>query len=89
MLQRSLPVVGVLGCMAERLKERLFDSRSVDIVAGPDALRSVPRLIDLFMQVLRMSDDFVTVALRAQHRAKQPAIHWCLGAEASRGRGAH
>ena len=52
--RRSLPVVGVLGCMAERLKERLFDSRNVDIVAGPDALRSVPSLIDLFMQVLRM-----------------------------------
>lgn len=45
------PVVGVLGCMAERLKERLFSAKSVDIVAGPDALRSVPDLIDLFIQV--------------------------------------
>ena len=46
------PVVGILGCMAERLKERLFSAKTVDIVAGPDALRSVPDLIDLFIQVL-------------------------------------
>uniref|UniRef100_A0A1D2A981 CDK5RAP1-like protein n=1 Tax=Auxenochlorella protothecoides TaxID=3075 RepID=A0A1D2A981_AUXPR len=42
------PVVGVLGCMAERLKHRLLESeRLVDIVAGPDAYRDLPRLIDL------------------------------------------
>ncbi len=40
------PVVGVLGCMAERLKEQLLDrDKLVDIVAGPDAYRDVPRLI--------------------------------------------
>ena len=40
------PVVGVLGCMAERLKEQLLDrEKLVDIVAGPDAYRDVPRLI--------------------------------------------
>jgi len=39
-------VVGVLGCMAERLKERLLDTeRLADIVAGPDAYRDLPRLI--------------------------------------------
>lgn len=38
--QRAAPVVGVLGCMAERLKQRLLESdRLVDIVAGPDAYR--------------------------------------------------
>ena len=47
-------MVGVLGCMAERLKERLFSAKTVDIVAGPDALRSVPDLIDLFIQVLSL-----------------------------------
>ncbi|PSC68658.1 CDK5 regulatory subunit-associated 1 [Micractinium conductrix] len=42
------PVVGVLGCMAERLKQRLLESdRLVDIVAGPDAYRDLPRLIDI------------------------------------------
>ena len=40
-------VVGVLGCMAERLKAKLLDEEKlVDIVAGPDAYRSLPGLID-------------------------------------------
>ena len=41
------PVVGVLGCMAERLKVKLLDSdKLVDLVAGPDAYRDIPRLLD-------------------------------------------
>ena len=44
---RPLPVVGVLGCMAERLKGQLLESgRLVDIVCGPDAYRDLPRMID-------------------------------------------
>ena len=39
-------IVGILGCMAERLKEALLDSGKVDLVAGPDAYRSLPALID-------------------------------------------
>ena len=38
-------VTGILGCMAERLREALLESGKVDIVAGPDAYRSLPRLI--------------------------------------------
>lgn len=39
-------VVGVLGCMAERLKSQLLDEEKlVDLVAGPDAYRSLPDLI--------------------------------------------
>ena len=38
-------VVGVMGCMAERLKEKLLDNPAVDIVAGPDAYRDLPRLV--------------------------------------------
>lgn len=38
-------VVGVLGCMAERLKEKLLEHPVVDLVAGPDAYRDLPRLI--------------------------------------------
>ena len=39
-------VVGVLGCMAERLKEKLLDEEKlVDIVAGPDSYRALPGLI--------------------------------------------
>ena len=39
-------LVGILGCMAERLKEALLDSGKVDIVAGPDAYRSLPELLE-------------------------------------------
>ena len=38
-------VVGVLGCMAQRLKEKLLEHPAVDIVAGPDAYRDLPRLV--------------------------------------------
>jgi tRNA-2-methylthio-N6-dimethylallyladenosine synthase len=39
-------VVGVLGCMAERLKEQVFEKNNlVDIIAGPDAYRDLPNLI--------------------------------------------
>jgi tRNA-2-methylthio-N6-dimethylallyladenosine synthase len=40
-------VVGVLGCMAERLKKQLLEEEKlVDLVAGPDAYRDLPGLID-------------------------------------------
>ena len=40
-------LVGVLGCMAERLKEKfLEEEKLVDIVVGPDAYRDLPRLIN-------------------------------------------
>ena len=41
-----LPYIGVLGCMAERLKEKLLDEDSVDFVCGPDAYRDIPRLLN-------------------------------------------
>lgn len=40
-------VVGVLGCMAERLKAKLLEQEQmVDIVVGPDAYRDLPNLLD-------------------------------------------
>lgn len=40
--------VGVLGCMAERLKDKLLGPKGyVDIVAGPDAYRDLPRLLSI------------------------------------------
>lgn len=39
-------VIGILGCMAERLKDKLLDSHKVDLVAGPDAYRSLPEMLD-------------------------------------------
>ncbi len=39
-------IIGVLGCMAERLKEQLVqEEKMVDIVAGPDAYRTLPQLV--------------------------------------------
>lgn len=39
-------VIGILGCMAERLSDRLLEGRdAVDVVAGPDAYRDLPRLV--------------------------------------------
>lgn len=38
--------IGVIGCMAERLKEKLLETEKlVDIVVGPDAYRSLPDLV--------------------------------------------
>ena len=37
--------IGILGCMAERLKDALLDTGKVDIVAGPDAYRCLPDLL--------------------------------------------
>ncbi len=40
-------VVGVLGCMAERLREKLLEEEKlVDLVVGPDAYRDIPRLVE-------------------------------------------
>ncbi len=40
-------IVGVLGCMAERLRKDLMESESfVDLVVGPDEYRSLPALVD-------------------------------------------
>ena len=36
-------IIGILGCMAERLKEKLLEK--VDLVAGPDSYRSLPELL--------------------------------------------
>lgn len=39
--------IGVLGCMAERLKEQLLEEeQSVDMIVGPDAYRNLPSLLD-------------------------------------------
>jgi len=45
--KRPQVIVGVLGCMAERLKEKLLVSdKMVDMVVGPDAYRDLPMLVE-------------------------------------------
>ncbi len=43
--QNSKLIIGVLGCMAERVKDELLEKHGVDLVAGPDAYMSLPDLI--------------------------------------------
>ncbi|MBR4756364.1 MAG: tRNA (N6-isopentenyl adenosine(37)-C2)-methylthiotransferase MiaB [Bacteroidales bacterium] len=43
--KRPEVIVGIVGCMAERLKDSLTDTGKVDLVAGPDAYRTIPELI--------------------------------------------
>ena len=47
-LRQSRPglIVGIVGCMAERLKDKLLETHKVDLVVGPDAYRSLPRLLE-------------------------------------------
>ena len=47
-LKRRKPslIIGILGCMAERLKDKLLNEEEiVDIVAGPDSYRDLPNLV--------------------------------------------
>jgi len=48
-MKRKKPtlIIGILGCMAERLKTQLLEEEKVvDIVVGPDAYRDLPRLVE-------------------------------------------
>ncbi|MBR3950400.1 MAG: tRNA (N6-isopentenyl adenosine(37)-C2)-methylthiotransferase MiaB [Bacteroidaceae bacterium] len=51
-LKRKKPhlIVGVLGCMAERVREELVTNHGVDLVAGPDAYLDLPALISAVEQ---------------------------------------
>ncbi|MGN1046836.1 MAG: tRNA (N6-isopentenyl adenosine(37)-C2)-methylthiotransferase MiaB, partial [Candidatus Cryptobacteroides sp.] len=43
--RREGVVIGIVGCMAERLKDKLLENGTVDVVAGPDSYRSLPDLV--------------------------------------------
>lgn len=58
-IKRKRPgvVLGVLGCMAERLKEDLLATcREVDIIAGPDAYRDLPQMLDQARQGMKVAN---------------------------------
>ncbi len=40
-------IIGIIGCMAERLKEKILDeAQFIDLIVGPDAYRELPQLIE-------------------------------------------
>ena len=43
--QRQKTIIGVIGCMAERMGQELIDTYGVDFVAGPDAYLDIPNLL--------------------------------------------
>ena len=43
--RQSRLIVGVIGCMAERIQQMLIDDYKVDVVAGPDSYLSLPELV--------------------------------------------
>ncbi len=61
-LKRTRPVViGVLGCMAQNLKQELLDAHpAIDVLAGPDAYRRLPELL---AQALERRERAVAVEL--------------------------
>jgi tRNA-2-methylthio-N6-dimethylallyladenosine synthase len=42
---RKSPIIGVIGCMAERMGQELINDFGVDFVAGPDAYLDIPNLL--------------------------------------------
>jgi MiaB/RimO family radical SAM methylthiotransferase len=59
-------VVGVLGCMAERLKTDLFQDGLADLVVGPDAYRDLPRLVADLIPEEANEQDVVGQAVNVQ-----------------------
>ena len=59
-------IVGVLGCMAERVKETLISNYGVDLVAGPDSYLDLPNLVG----AVEKGEKAINVALSSQETYK-------------------
>lgn len=79
----NLPLVGVLGCMAERLKEKLLDEKAVDLVCGPDAYRDLPRLLSIAVNksLVRSQESDTNEAVTLTSSADQLAANVKLSLE--------
>ncbi len=70
-------IIGVLGCMAERVKEELINNYQVDLVAGPDAYMDLPNLVGAVEQ----GEKAINVELSTQETYKDviplklPGVH--------------
>ncbi|MBQ0081440.1 MAG: tRNA (N6-isopentenyl adenosine(37)-C2)-methylthiotransferase MiaB [Alistipes sp.] len=67
--KRHSMLVGVIGCMAERLKDELHEN-GVDIVAGPDSYRRLPSLLDSALKGIKSID--VELSLEETYDDIQP-----------------
>ncbi|MCH8216156.1 MAG: tRNA (N6-isopentenyl adenosine(37)-C2)-methylthiotransferase MiaB [Planctomycetes bacterium] len=67
-LKKSKPdlVVGVIGCMGQRLGEELLAREEVDLVCGPD---QIPHIVDLCHQVITEKTKVLDVSDRIRHRS--------------------
>ncbi|XP_030633498.1 mitochondrial tRNA methylthiotransferase CDK5RAP1 [Chanos chanos] len=66
--------IGILGCMAERLKTELLErEKLVDVLAGPDAYRDLPRLLSLAQGGQRASN--VLLSLEETYADVMPVHH--------------
>ncbi len=80
-------IIGVLGCMAERLKSQLIEEeKMVDLIVGPDAYRDLPRLLELvrldsngvsaFISIMRGCENFCSYCVvpftRGKERSRDP-----------------
>jgi tRNA-2-methylthio-N6-dimethylallyladenosine synthase len=64
-LRRSELTIGILGCMAQNLKQDLLDGHGeVDFVAGPDSYRHLPELIDASRGVIEPTPALERAALK-------------------------
>src|SRR5690625_7041110 len=64
-LKRDNPslTVGVLGCMAERIREKIIDKEQlVDLVVGPDAYRDIPKLLREDRKSTRLNSSHVAIS---------------------------
>lgn len=59
-------IIGVLGCMAERVKEELIQKHGVDLVAGPDSYMDLPNLVGAVEQ----GEKAINVTLSTQETYK-------------------
>jgi tRNA-2-methylthio-N6-dimethylallyladenosine synthase len=55
-------VVGVLGCMAERMRKEIFEKEKIiDVLAGPDAYKDIPRLLGLAESGQKAANTFLSL----------------------------
>ncbi len=65
--KKNHAVIGVIGCMAERLQEQLTQEHGADLVAGPDAYLDLPNLIS----AVEIGEKAVNVALSKTETYRQ------------------